>query len=66
MSARRMAQLHLALLLFWAVMIPVSVWTGWIASVIFVSAVSLYANMATHWSAYQAAHAEKKQDDRDD
>ena len=53
-------QLHLVLLLAWGVMIPVSVVTGWIDSIIFVSAVSIYANMATHWSAFQAAHAERE------
>lgn len=53
-----MKNLHLVLTVAWAVMLPVAILTGWIASVAFISAISIYANVAGHWSAYQAARAE--------
>lgn len=62
-SAATMAKVHLALLLAWAIAIPATYITGWIESVIFVSLASIYANMATHWSAYQAAHGEQRQEE---
>ena len=46
----------------WIVMIPVSVVTGWVTSVTYVSALSLWALVSGHWSAWQAARVEVKQD----
>jgi hypothetical protein len=46
----------------WALMIPVAWLTGWLESVIFISAASIYANLAGHWAAWQAARVEEKQE----
>jgi hypothetical protein len=45
----------------WVVMIPVSVVTGWIHSVAYISALSLWALVSGHWSAWQAARVEVAQ-----
>jgi hypothetical protein len=42
----------------WLVMIPVSLATGWVKSVVYVSALSLWALVSGHWSAWQAARVE--------
>lgn len=49
------------LTLFWIVMIPVSIATGWVSSVQYVSALSLWALVSGHWSAWQAARVEVEQ-----
>jgi hypothetical protein len=46
---------------FWIVMIPVSIATGWISSVTYVAALSLLALVSGHWSAWQAARVEVEQ-----
>ena len=51
------------LTIFWLVMIPVSVITGWVSSVIYISALSLWALVSGHWSAWQAARVEVAQHD---
>lgn len=59
---------------FWIAMIPVSLATGWVKSVTYVSALSLWALVSGHWSAWQAARVEvrqeeieeKRQDEQDD
>lgn len=57
-SSVTLVHVHLTLTAIWAVMmIPTLIW--WRDSVLFVSAVSLYANAATHFGAYQAARAER-------
>jgi hypothetical protein len=50
------------LTVFWVVMIPVSLATGWVKSVVYVSALSLWALVSGHWSAWQAARVEVNQD----
>lgn len=50
------------LTIFWIVMIPVSIVTGWINSVTYVAALSLWALVSGHWSAWQAARVEVHQD----
>ena len=42
-------------------MIPVSVLTGWVRSVVYVSALSLWALVSGHWAAWQAARVEVEQ-----
>ena len=42
----------------WIIMIPVSIATGWIHSVAYISALSLWALVSGHWSAWQAARVE--------
>jgi hypothetical protein len=49
------------LTIFWIVMIPIALVMGWLKSVIFVSALSLWALVSGHWSAWQAARVEVKQ-----
>jgi hypothetical protein len=51
---------------FWVVMIPVSYAEHWLASVTYVSALSLWALVSGHWSAWQAARVEVKQDEEHD
>ena len=46
------------LTLFWLLMIPVSYLMGWLNSVVYVSALSLWALVSGHWSAWQAARVE--------
>jgi hypothetical protein len=45
----------------WILMIPLSLATGWINSVTNVAALSLWALVSGHWSAWQAARVEVKQ-----
>lgn len=51
------------LAIFWVAMIPLSYWRGWLSSVTYVSALSLWALVSGHWSAWQAARVEVKQDE---
>ena len=56
--------IHLVLSILWVIMIPVAIFTGWIESIIFVAAISIYANFAGHIAAYEAARAECLSEDR--
>lgn len=47
--------------IFWIAMIPVSVAFGLLSSVAYVSALSLWALVSGHWSAWQAARVEVAQ-----
>ena len=49
----------------WLVMIPVSLLTGWISSATYVAALSLWALVSGHWSAWQAARVEVRQDEQE-
>ena len=49
------------LTVFWILMIPVSVMTHWLNSVTYVAALSLWALVSGHWSAWQAARVEVEQ-----
>jgi hypothetical protein len=49
------------LTVFWILMIPVSIATGWISSVTYVACLSLWALVSGHWSAWQAARVEVEQ-----
>ena len=53
------------LTIFWIGMIPVSLATGWVNSVTYVSALSLWALVAGHWSAWQAARIEEFEQEAD-
>jgi hypothetical protein len=59
---RFMRRLNGWLTVFWIAMIPVSILTGWISSVTYVAALSLWALVSGHWSAWQAARVEVKQE----
>jgi hypothetical protein len=50
------------LTLFWVAMIPISFSFGWLKSVTFVSALSLWALVSGHWSTWQAARVEVAQE----
>lgn len=53
-----MKRLHLILTWAWMVLIvPTVLW--WKESILFIGIVSVYANVVSHWTAYQAARAEK-------
>ena len=58
-----MKRLNGWLTIFWLAMIPVSLAAGWVHSVVYVSALSLWALVSGHWSAWQAARVEVHQDD---
>jgi hypothetical protein len=49
------------LTMFWLAMIPLSLAMGWLRSVAYVSALSLWALVSGHWSAWQAARVEVAQ-----
>jgi hypothetical protein len=50
------------LTIFWVLMIPISMMMGWLNSVVYVSALSLWALVSGHWSAWQAARVEVNQE----
>lgn len=50
------------LTVLWIVMIPVSIATGWVNSVPYVSALSIYALITGHLSTWQASRVEVKQE----
>ena len=62
---RLMRQAQGWLTLFWVLMIPASLATGWVKSVTFVSALSLWALVASHGAWWAAASVEVRQDEED-
>jgi hypothetical protein len=52
------------LTLLWVAMIPVSYAAGWLNSVVYVSALSLWALVSGHWAAWQAARVEVAQQEQ--
>lgn len=61
-KANWLRHLHAALTIVWLVMVPVALMTGWVESLVFVSACSIYANMVGHFAAWQGARAETEED----
>jgi len=53
------------LTVLWVGMIPLSLITGWVRSVTFVSALSLWALVASHGAWWAAASVESRQADED-
>jgi len=47
----------------WIIMIPISIVTGWINSVTYVAALSLWALVGSHLSAWQSGRVEVIQDE---
>ena len=47
--------------IFWLVMIPISIALGLLSRVTYVSALSLWALVSGHWSAWQASRVEVEQ-----
>lgn len=59
MSADTAVKLHLVLAVIWALLlIPTLIW--WKESILWVAGMSLYANVAGHWSGFNAARAERE------
>jgi hypothetical protein len=56
-----MRRLNGWLTMFWIAMIPISFALGWLRSVTYVSALSLWALVSGHWSTWQAARVEVTQ-----
>ncbi|UDL15928.1 membrane protein [Microbacterium phage Pumpernickel] len=52
--------------LFWLVMIIPSLVLGWVDSVVYVSALSLWALVSGHWAAWQAARVEVRQAEQEE
>jgi hypothetical protein len=57
-----MRRLNGWLTMFWILMIPISFQLGWLKSVTYVSALSLWALVAGHLSTWQAARVEVTQE----
>lgn len=53
---------HGVMTLAWGVLIPVTVLTGLKASIIWIALMSVWANFVGHFSSWQAARVEVKQD----
>jgi hypothetical protein len=53
------ARFHAAMTVFWLLMLAPAL-LFWKDSVLFVILISLWANVASHWASFQAAHAEKR------
>jgi hypothetical protein len=49
--------------LAWAVLIPVTIFTGLKGSIIWIALMSVWANFVGHFSSWQAARVEVKQDE---
>lgn len=64
-TPKQLQHVHFWFTLFWIVMVPISLALGWLESVTYVSALSLWALVSGHWSAWQAARTEVKQDKSD-
>lgn len=61
-SPQFMMQFHGWATIFFIVLTPVSIQLGWINALEFVAALSLWALVAAHWSAWQSVRVEMKQD----
>jgi hypothetical protein len=59
-----MRRLNGWLTIFWVAMIPISYQLGWLKSVTYVSALSLWALVSGHWSTWQAARVEETQQEQ--
>src|SRR6476661_6341182 len=59
-----MRRLNGWLTIFWVAMIPISYQFGWLKSVTYVSALSLWALVSGHWSTWQAARVEETQQEQ--
>jgi hypothetical protein len=63
--ARALRVFHVASIAVWAVMIPVSLATGWATSTTFISVLSIYALVLAHFAGLGASRVEKKQDEEE-
>ena len=65
LNPKRFMKLNAIMTVFWIVMVPVSILFGWVDSVAYVSALSIYALVASHLSTYAAARTEVLQSEAD-
>jgi hypothetical protein len=56
---------NLFLTFFWILLIPVSIFTGWVQQSTFISILSLVALVLASQSSWQASRVERKQDNMD-
>ena len=61
-SPKTMVRFHAVMTVVWVLLIIPSL-LFWKESVTWVIVMSLWANIAAHWAAFQGAHSEKKQDE---
>lgn len=61
-APRTLQKIHGWLTILWFIMMPIALATGWVASVVFISVISIYANFSGHFSAWQAARTEVAQE----
>ena len=59
-TAEALRRAHAIATVAWLVMVPVAILTGWLYSVAFVSACSIYANAVGHAAAWQGSRAEQE------
>jgi hypothetical protein len=57
-KANGLRHTHAILTILWFAMVPIALATGWLYSIAFVAACSIYANAAAHFGAWQASRAE--------
>jgi hypothetical protein len=57
MHARHHRRIHFGLAIVWGLMLPVAIYTGWLFSVAFISAVTIYDTLGFHITAMQSARA---------
>lgn len=62
LSTRHLKRFHGWATIIWLLLIPITV-VFWSNSVAWIALMSVWANFAGHWAAWQAARVEKKQDD---
>lgn len=65
LDPQKFMKLNAYLTVFWIVMVPVSILTGWVSTVEYVTALSIYALVAAHLSTYAAARTEVMQSEAD-
>jgi hypothetical protein len=65
LNPKKFMHLNAVLTVFWIIMVPVSIVTGWVGTVEYVAALSIYALVAAHLSTYAAARTEVLQTDAD-
>jgi hypothetical protein len=64
-ASERLVHFNLIMTVVWVMLlVPTLVW--WRDSILWVLVVSLYANAAAHWSAYQGSRASVKVEQKDD
>lgn len=55
----RSSRLHLVLMVFW-ILLAIPTLTIWREAVWWIGLISIYANVSTHWGAYEAARAKEE------